>query len=488
MSLKRSAFSAGRWTTTSTVARTILQLAQTMVLARLLLPADFGVMAVAGALLSVLALFSDLGLSRALIHYADIPRPVLSSLYWLNLAMGTLLMLALAAAAPLLGMAYHEPQLVSLTIAVSPIFLLTAIGQQFRALAEKELRFTALAVIEITATVSGFVAAVSVANLGGGVYALALGILVTAATSSLLAATFLSRGASPEARIRWAEAAPYLRFGGYQVGDSLANALHVQADTFIAGALLGPSMIGTYSLPRDLSLRIGSTINPIITRVGLPVMARLQQDRAALRSIYLQTLRMGASVNFPMYVALALFAEDVVGVLYGPRWHEAADYLRILAVWGLIRSSGNPVGSLIYAVGRPRLAFFWSATLLFVLPPMLWLGAHIAGLQGLAYTLLWIQVLIFVPLWRVSVYPLCGARLGEYVSQLAIPLAIALASAALAYAATSRLEHGIQRLAVGLTAGSLGYLSLSWFFNRQWVAAMVQLLKLRLPCRTRDAT
>ncbi len=122
--------------------------------------------------------------------------------------------------------------------------------------------------------------------------------------------------------------------------------------------------MGIYSLPRDLSLRIAFIINPIITRVGFPVMARVQQDTVQLKFIYLQTLRMTASVNFPLYLALALFAEEIVALLFGKQWQASAEYLQIFAVLGLIRSTGNPAGSLLYAVGRANLAFWWNMALL----------------------------------------------------------------------------------------------------------------------------
>src|SRR4029078_5389053 len=119
------------------------------VLARLLLPADFGLMAIVGALLAVISLFADLGLSLALIHYEHIADDVLSSFYWLNLGMGLGLTLALAAIAPVLATIYSQPRLPDVLIAASPVFALSAVGQQFCVLAEKDLRFSTLATNEI---------------------------------------------------------------------------------------------------------------------------------------------------------------------------------------------------------------------------------------------------------------------------------------------------------------------------------------------------
>ncbi len=166
----------------------------------------------------------------------------------------------------------------------------------------------------------------------------------------------------------------------HRVGGTLWNTLCLQADVFIAGLYASPAGAAFYAVPREQCLRISNTVvNPVVTRVGLPVMTRLKHDPKALRSVYLQTLRMTASLNFPIYLLLALFPEPVVLLLLGPQWHESASYLRVLALWGLIRSTGNPSGSLIYAVGLARRAHLWSLALFAVTVPVLWLAARSGG-------------------------------------------------------------------------------------------------------------
>lgn len=479
MTLKQTAFSAGRWTATSTALSMSMQVLQTAILARLLLPEDFGLMAVAAGTLTVLALVADLGLSRALIHFDDIPRTALSSLYWLNIALALLLMILLVVAAPLLGMVYQSQPLAQLLQVASLVFPFTALGQQFRALAEKFLRFAELAWIEIVANLTGLCSAIVVALLGGGVYALVAGILARAAANSLLAWWRLSYGFRPSMHFRLSETRPYLHFGAYLVGDSFANTVTQQADVFIGGLVLGANAMGVYAVPRELSLKISTGVNPVITRVGFPIMSRVKHDCEQLRSIYLQTLRMTSSINFPIYVALGLFANEFVALLYGPKWHEAALYLRILAAWGLIRSAGNPIGSLLYAVGKARHAFWWNFSLLLVFPPLYWISVDGFGLTGLAAALVIIQLVMVLPAWRLLVKPCCGASVGEYLRQLIVPFWTAMAAGALAWLATIPLDHGVLRLAAGCATGGTSYLALSWFFNKRWATAMLELFDTR---------
>lgn len=476
MSLKQQAFKAGRWTAISALLISASQLVQTVVLARLLSPADFGLMAVATSLLAVLGLFADLGIGRAVVHYDDIPREVLASLYWINLGVAALLMFGVVASAGLVGALFQSRELVGVLQTVSLLFPLTAFGHQFRMLAEKQLRFNILAGNEIAAAACGFVVSIGVALNGGGIYALVAGVLVVAAMSSILAWGRLSQGYRPSWRFELNASLRYLRFGGYSVGETVASTLHRQADIFVGGLIAGPAAMGIFSVPRDLSLRVATVVNPILTRVSFPVMARVKYDREKLKSIYLQVLRMTASVNFPIYVALMIFSDDVVAVLYGPRWAEAGFYLSVLGAWGLIRSIGSPVGSLLYAAGKTRLAFWWNMILLAIVPPVYLLGASLGGLIGLVTSVLAVQAAIFLPVWWFLVRAICGASILEYFEHFVAPLLIAISAGVCAYGATVGVDLGPTRLVLGIMVGAFVYGALSLRFNRPWVTAMRDLL------------
>jgi O-antigen/teichoic acid export membrane protein len=480
VSLRKTTFSASRWTATSTLLVAAIQVLQTSVLARILLPSEFGLMAVVAAAVATLMLIVDLGLSQALIHYDDVPERHRSSIFWLNVVLAFALMAALCMLAPTAALFYHSAALAPLLCLTSLMFPLAAAGQQLRALAAKDLRFNALAYIEIISAACACACGIVAAVMHAGVYALAIAVLANTAIGSLLAWLTLPRRYRPGLHFRPREAWAYLSFGGYLVGESIANAIHRNADVFAGGLVVGAKAIGVYSVPRDLSLRLANGINSIVTRVGFPVMSQVKHDHSRLKSIYLQTLRMTTSVNFPAFVAMSVFANEIVALLYGPRWTAAAAYLRILAAWGLIRSTGSPVGSLLYATGRTQRAFWWNIASLLALPALYWASTRGFGLPGLAWAAVAIQLALLVPSWYFLVRPSCGATLSEYLTQFSPPLACALAAGATAWMGAHGLPHGTLRLAVGGLIGSTVYLGTSALVNRPWLIAIRELFGVSL--------
>jgi len=476
LTLKHQTFSAVRWTTFAMVGKSGLQFAQVAVLARLLAPADFGLMAMVLAVMAFIQVFTDLGVSNAIIHHQDISANQLSSLYWLNVTVGAALMLALMTFSSGIGaLMFNRPDLQPVLISISVSILLSAAGQQLRVMAEKSLRFAILAKIEIAAALAGFTAAVCWAWLAPGVYALVAGVLVNGLVQTLLLWLLAADGWQPAFRLRLNEIRHFLQFGGYMMANNFVNSFNAQADILIAGRLFPAATLGVYSLPRSLSLSVAGAINPVITRVGLPVMAKAQHDKAFLKSIYLKTMRMTASINFPIYIALAVFAKESVLLVFGPKWIESAPLLVYLAIWGMFRSCGNPVGSLLLAVGRADLSFRWNLGLLFVGPPALWIGAH-WGIVGLAITQAALMVTLMIPAWYFLVWPHCGARALEYAQSMLGPLVAALLAVTLAYLAVSGLAASLWRLGGAALVAIPAYLMLSYVFNREWLFAMRQLI------------
>jgi O-antigen/teichoic acid export membrane protein len=475
MSLKKQTFSGVRWTTISSLGRAGLQFLQLAIMARLLAPADFGMISMVIAIMAFLQIFADAGISNAIIHYQVIGQEQLSSLYWLNVWMSVFLAFILAISSNWISAWYQQPQLQYLLILAAATMIVTAFGQQLRVVAQKKLRFAELAKVELVGAVTGFCIAVALAFAGLGIYALMAGALSTALVVCLLAWKILSGGWRPLIRLRLGEIRQFIKFGAYMIGNNLANTFNSQIDILLGGRLLGAHGIGLYSVPKDLNMRIGGVINPIITQVVLPIMSKAQADEAVLKRVYLHTLRMTASVNFPIYVLLAAFAPEVVFLLLGEQWVNAIPLMRIFAILALLRSIGNPIGSLLMAKGRADLSFKWNMIWLLIYPPVIWLSSQF-GEIGMAAAMLILAIVAYWPNWYFMVRPLCGARWGEYSLQLLTPLVISVTAGLFALASVSIFEDELVRFVTGMAISFLVYFGMSIKFNRIFCKYMMEII------------
>jgi O-antigen/teichoic acid export membrane protein len=475
MTLRHKTYSAIRWTTAAAAMRALLQLAQVAILARLLRPEDYGLVAMVGVVLGFAALFADLGVSSAYVQRQGVTPMQRSSLFWLNVLVSACLTVLVIAAAPLFAWFFRDARLVPLMVASASTLVLNALGQQVRMSAEKELDFRPVVLLEICAALVGFASAVAAALAGWGACALVLSGIVSAAVGTALAWMFVARGWRPAWRLRWADVGPMLGFGGAVVAGGIINQINRTVDVFLGGRWLTATQLGLYSVPRNLTLQLQSIVNPVITRVGFPLIAQVQADVVRVRSIYLKTMNMTASTNAPLYLGIAFFAPEIITVFLGAGWDRSAGLLRILALWGGLRSTGNPVGSLTQGTGRPDLELKWNLVLLAVLPPVLWLGSQ-NGPEGMAWALLGLQVALFVPAWFVLVRPLCGARLAEYAVSALKPFVIAAMAVAPAYAAAMHADGALIRLIVGVAISAPLYLAMSYKGNPDWFNAMLELV------------
>ena len=478
MSLRRQVLSSIRWTTASSLGRAMLQIVQVAILARLLTPEDFGLMAIVLALMAFLQIFADAGVSNAIIHYQDISREQLSSLYWLNVSVAILLAVLLMGTSLWLVSWYQQPLLQPLFSIATASMVAGALWQQLSIHAQKTLRFSQLAKIELMSAFAGFAVTISLAWIGVGVFAIAFGGLAGAVVACSLAWLVLAEGWRPLWRLNLKEIKPFLKYGGYMIGNNLANTFNGQVDVLVGSSMLGAQATGLYSVPKELSLRIAGIFNPVITQVGLPVMAKSQTDFGLMRRVYLQTLRMTASVNFPLYIVLAIFAPEVGRLLLGDKWEVSLFLLQIFACWGLIRSTASPVGSLLMAAGRADLAFKWNMGMLMVVLPALYFASGF-GIEGIAISMFLLMAGAFLPNWYFLVHPLCGARLFEYSIQLLVPLFISVVSVGVGYLVVYCFDSDIVRLTLGAIASACIYCAMSLRYNRVYTDAMQDLLKMR---------
>lgn len=413
-SLRKQAVSGVRWTTVSAVAGGGVQFLQLALLARLLAPEDFGLMAMVLVVLGFGQAYVDMGLSKAIIHRQDVTREQLSSLYWVNLAAGTAVFLLVFGAAPLVARFYGEPRLGSLLAWAALAFLVTPFGQQYHTLLEKELRFGQLALADVVSAVVGLLVSVFLAYRGAGVYALVVGQLASAGVRSGLLVGVGWREWRPALHFRRDDLRGYLGFGLFQMGERSVNYLAANMDKLLIGSLLGVGPLGYYNVAAQLMVRPFQLLSPVLTRVALPVFARMQNDHLRMREGYLQVLRATSLVVFPIYMGMAVLARPLVTLLLGSEWLPVVPVFQVLTILGFLWSLGNPLGSLLLAKGRADLGFYVNVVALVIYTIAILVGARV-GLTGVAWGMVLAAGGVLFPLEFWIRWRLVELRPAEYL-------------------------------------------------------------------------
>ena len=391
----------GLVTVSAQVVKFVLQMGSTMVLARLLTPADFGLIAMVAVFTGFIERFKDLGLSAATVQRREINHDQVSTLFWINLGVSTLLMILAAAAAPLVAWFYGEEELIAVTIAISIIFLFGGLSAQHIALLRRQMRFTALAVIEIGAMLIGIVLGVTVAVLGGGYWSL---VALTAGQACATAAlSMLISGWRPGWWNISSEVKESIGFGANLTGFNIVNYLCRNVDKLLIGRQWGATELGVYSKAYSLLLMPVQQINGPIAAVALPALSRLQSNGVEYRRYYLKMVQIIAYVSMPLVVVLAVLAEEVVLVLLGQQWMEAVPIFRIFAVFVVIQNVLVTTGWVLQSMGRASRLFKWGAVQAPVFVVACFLGLP-WGAQGVAIAATIQAMVMAVPSMWVAYY------------------------------------------------------------------------------------
>jgi len=320
--LRRRTVSSGFVTLAAQGAKVVLNIGSLIVLARLLTPQDFGVVAMATTTLGFLRVFRDAGLSTATVQKESITHAQVSNLFWANVALSGLLSLIVVASAPAIAWFFHDRRLIAITILLSVTYLLSGSTVQPQALLNRQMRFKALAMIEIGSKAAGLVTGVLMALSGFGYWSLVGASLATEGASLLL--TWPMSDWRPQAPRRNVGTRPLLKFGaGLTAGGSM-NSLSQGVDSLLIGRSYGADSLGFYSRAMALLMRPSELLLGPINSVMLPILAKLQGDPKRYRRSFLQVYETLAFAGLALTGILLALSRPLTLVLLGPKWEQAA--------------------------------------------------------------------------------------------------------------------------------------------------------------------
>jgi O-antigen/teichoic acid export membrane protein len=431
--LKQRTISGGAVTISSQAAKFGLNLVSTMILARLLTPGDFGLVAMVTAVTGFLAMFRHAGLAIPTVQREHLTHAQVSNLFWINLGISGLCALVIAALSPAIAWFYRDSRVTYITLILSTTFLIGGFRVQHLALLKRQMRFKAIALIEVGSMATGVVVGVVMALLHYRYWSL-VGLSLATETAAFLLTGSVSRW-KPQLPTRGSGIGPLVAFGAHQTAGNFIFSLARGCDNLLIGRFYGPAALGLYSRGAALVIRPMEQFLLPVDAVFLPTLSRLQSQPERYRSTFLRLYEAIAMSVFFLSSLLLALAMPATLVLLGPKWQQVTAIfagftltaiqlpLSTAANW-LLTSQGRgkdifrvtSINAFLtlasFIVGLPfgplGVAIAFSATGLMVRLPILY---YIAGRRGPVSTSdLWTRFFRHLPLWVLMLLTTCSAR------------------------------------------------------------------------------
>jgi PST family polysaccharide transporter len=371
----------GAVTLMSQFAQFGLQVASTIVLARLLTPADYGLVGKVAVVTGFIGLFKELGLSQATVQRDQIEQADVSALFWLNVIASAALVLITVAVAPLVAWIYHDPKVTRVTVLLGACFIFSGLSAQHGALLRRQMRFSALAIADLTGLVVGIAVAIVMARRGFGYWAL-IGQGASQAAAQVIVLWILCRW-----RPGWpgltARARSMARFGANLVGFDFFNYLSRNADNFLIGWRWGDAPLGVYSKAYGLLMLPLRQISNPVSAVAVPLLSRLQDDSDRYRRAYRQAVDALNFITMPGIAFLIVTSDWIVPLVLGAQWTEASRIFMYLGICGLVQPLANSTGWLFISQGRSGEMARWGIISGTLLTTSFLIGLHWKG-EGVA--------------------------------------------------------------------------------------------------------
>lgn len=477
--LDRKLIRSSAWVALSSGGTQVVALLVLVVLARLLTPHAFGLIALASLPLVALSYLQESGLTLAVIRrQTDVERAAATQLVF-GFCSSVLLYAGSFLGAPLLARLFSQPELTRVLRVLALTLVLRGLTAAPGALLERELAFDKRARGDVAGALAQGIVSVASAVAGFGVWSLVAGQLANQAVQG--ACYWALAPFRPSPRLAsWPMLRDLGRFGRHVAASNVLVLVNDNADNALIGRLLGASSVGLYNLAWRLANLPAIQIAFIVSRATFPVYSTVRDDLAEFREIFRATLRRISFLSIPVAVGLLVAAHPIVVGVFGERWHAAIGPLQALVLFGMIRTLAGVTSSVFQASGRPQLNYQLGLLEMAALFGMMYLLAPTYGINGVA----WAQVIsgasTMLPCYFFALRIL-ELPLADLVADLAKPAACAavVAVALLAALAAIHSLHAGAQLAVLITVGTAAYAATILTLGRSELRTIVGAFRAR---------
>lgn len=466
------------WRTGTQIFAQLISWSATLIVIRLLNPADYGLFAMAQVMMTFLDFLNGYGFASALIQSKEVSKQAIRQALGLAMLLNGGIAALQFLLAPHVAAYYGKPEVAELLRVLAAVYLFTPFIIVPEVILSRSLEFRKQAIVNVGAALVGAVASLVFALSGFGVWTLIYAPLCLIATRAI--GLTIAAGVYVWPSFDFRGAGTIIKFGLAMMGSHLFWVMQSQSDIFIAGRRFDAHDVGLYAEALFLTQLVMAKFVPSLNQVAFPAYARMQDDPAAVRWSFLSAISLITLVTAPIYIGIAASAAPLIELLFGTKWLGMAPLVQILGLampFMTLQILFAPVSN---ALGRPDLSMKTSACGAVIFATAFFIGVRF-GIIGLAYAWLIAAPLLLLATIRLA-GPLSGTRLADVVGATLPGLAAALAMGALVMVAGQWLPPewpAALRLACLVALGGLLYGGLSWWTQRETVLRAINLFRKR---------
>jgi len=473
ISLTRKVLRGGSWLFALRIAGKIVGLLRIVILARILLPQDFGLVGIAAMAVGTLETFSATGFQAALVHKKESTLQDLNTAWTVSAARGLLLFVLLYVTAPYIAAFFESPESLPVIRVVAFSTVLAGFRNQAIVLFQRKLEFHKQFLYEFSAILAELLAVLILAFWLQNVWALVFSGL--AANVTRLFMSYILCPQRPRPAFDGQRFRTLFEFGRWVFFSNVLVFLITQGDDIFVGKVIGVSALGLYQIAFRLSNMPTTDISHVISSVTFPAYARLQDDLARVKSAYLKVLRVTLMIAMPMAAGIFLLADGGVEIVLGRQWQEAVPIIQVLAAAGLLRSIAATTGPIFLGLGHPRIDAQWQIIRLAILALAIYPLSLYFGILGVAFAVL-ASIFIATIGFLAMVAKMLRCRLKELlVASIQSLSATTLMVVSIKLVENSLLVDDAVQLAILVLVGGLVYFS-TVFISDHWYGNQTRLL------------
>ena len=445
------------WTATGAWGRQLMVFVVFAVLARVLEPKDFGLVALAAVFVAFTHVIAEEGLVDALVQRKDLETEHLDTAFWISLAFAVVMTALLAALAVPIAMALGEPSLAPILIVLSLSIPIGSSSLVQRALLTREMKFRSLTLRSLAAICVGSVFGVGAALLGFGAWSLVAQNIAGQITGTIV----LWRVTSwrPTFRFSSRHFRELYDFGRHVVGFRLLIYFNRRADEFLIGVFLGPVALGYYTIGSRMVRMLIQVTSSLIDKVSFPLYSRLQDNQERLKRAYYKSISFAALLAYPMFFSILVLTPQIVSVFFGSKWADSVAVMQVLAIFGVNQVLTYLNGTTVKALGKPSW-LLGIVAITAILKVAAFFVAVSFGLVAVAIATTCVGYLV-APLYFAGVRRLIPVTVREYVRHVRTPLVTAALVACGMFGLTYVLQDAsdLVTLIVVASAGAAAYVT-----------------------------